>query len=472
MSAHVYTAPCVNTHAVEEYIKKCVAINTFPKCIQIHKGDEPMLRMCFAPHSYDERMQVYSLSKSFTSIACGICMDEGLLTPDTKICELFADKIPDNPHPYILQMRLCDLLSMQSGHGCCALPLMRNSEDSLKTFFEQPLPHEPGKTFVYSTGATCLCGAAVERVTGKKLVDFLYERLFSVLGIERPLWLETHDGQTLSGTGLHISSNDLTKFALFLKNKGVWNGRRIVSEEYIKQATSFHSVDPNNGSPDWVAGYGWQFWLNARGGFRGDGAFGQLCLVMPDETTITFLGESGNMHDEVRLIYGLLDTMYLPEEGEKADLEGLVASHYSLARSDKGELDFCVSVEENPTEISEISFTGDEILHVVMETAYGKKEIACGNGFYIGNHLMLRYLSVSINQFDSRFGSVEPISVYACYTFENDKLCVVLRHIDTPHVQKWTFDTEKGEWNIHSITGELKCKSFKIHLKENDSSDK
>ena len=115
---------------------------------------------------------------------------------------------------------------MQSGHSTCVLSEMRWAEDSIRAFFEQPTTYEPGTTFVYSTAATCVCAAAVERVTGMKLVDFLDERLFKKLDIKKPVWRECRDGQTLGGIGLELSNSDVLKLGILLKNKlniYIWN---------------------------------------------------------------------------------------------------------------------------------------------------------------------------------------------------------------------------------------------------------
>ena len=250
--------------AVVDFIGRCRERNIFPRAFTVVKGGETAVRFCAAPYSFAEPMLVYSLSKSFTSVACGMCIDDGLLSPDTSVTELFSDKIPE-PFPEIARgLKLSDLLSMQSGQGCCAIPQMRFAPDSIAEFFRQPFVTKPGTTFVYSTAASCICAAAAERVSGKKLPDLLYQRMFSLMGEEKPRWFTLRDGQCAGGTGLYISCNALEKFGRMLLAGGVYEGKRIVSREYLELATSKHSVDVNNGAPDWTAGYGFQFWIPRR----------------------------------------------------------------------------------------------------------------------------------------------------------------------------------------------------------------
>ena len=174
----LYLANGVNADAVHNYIKESSENGIFIRAMQRVKGKEPMLRLAFEPYDFETPMHLYSLSKSFTSTAVGICIDEGLLSPETKMCELFADKMPEEMTEALREVKLHDLLSMQSGHTSCVLDQIRWLDDPVKGFFSIPTVHKPGTVFAYSTAATCMCAAAVERVTGNMLVDFLDGRLF------------------------------------------------------------------------------------------------------------------------------------------------------------------------------------------------------------------------------------------------------------------------------------------------------
>lgn len=458
----LYLADGVKASVIEDYLKNCADKGIFIRAIQIIKGKEPMVRLACAPYDLETPMHLYSLSKSFTSTAVGICVDEGLLSPQTKMCELFADKMPEKMTDALENLTLHDLLSMQSGHTACVLDKIRWADDTVKAFFEQPTTYTPGTKFAYSTAATCICGAAVERVTGKKLVDFLDERLFSKLGIAKPTWWECRDGQTLAGTGLHLSSNDITKFGMMLKNKGTYNGERIVSEEYLKLATAVHSLDKNNGSPDWTSGYGYQFWINDREGFRGDGAYGQLCMVFPEsDTVVTVMGEVGNMALEVELIYDLLDTMY-GESGDSSSLAEYLETAYITKKNAQGfNNDLSFSVAENKAEVNKIRIFGENLLHIELDTAYGKKEFVCGNGEYILNHYYAKNITPSITFLDPAVNTIERHSVFAAYELLDDgKILVTLRHKNTCHVQRWYIDIAENKIDIRLHVGDMICNHF------------
>lgn len=464
----VYLHESVKASSVEAYIRKAHENNNHVRALQIIKGGELMVRLAPAPYEPDMKTLLYSLSKSYTSIACGICIDMGLLSPDTKMCELFADKMPAELTDWHKEMTLSDLLSMQSGHDGCVLYKMRWADDSIKAFFEQPLKYEPGTVFAYSTGATCVCAAAVERVTGKKISDFLYEKMFSVMGIEKPSWAECRDGQTLGGTGLYLSNDDLAKFATMLINKGVYNGKRIVSEEYIVSASSKHASNGDNGTDDWAAGYGYQFWMNARGGYRGDGAFGQLCLVFPETDTVAVLqSESADMNLGFMYIYELLNNLY-GNEGSIEDVKKLCSEMYITDKHDGFNDDISFEVGENEVGIKGIRLFGEKLLHVELDTDYGKKEFVCGNGEYLQNHVMLMYLSPMIIEFDPALGTLERLSLLASYELIDGIIKITVRHADTPHVQRWMIDPVAGTLHIDLMVGLLTRTDFSLTKKNTE----
>ena len=145
---------------------------------------------------------------------------------------------------------------------------------------------EPGTHFCYNNAATFMLSEIVGKYAGMTVYDFLSLRLFEPLGINNAHWNSFADGNSQGAVGLHVSTDYAAKLGLLYLNKGVYNGRRILSENWIKAATKVWSDTSTNGTQDWTSGYGFQFWKNFRDGFRGDGAFGQLCMVFPSKNNI------------------------------------------------------------------------------------------------------------------------------------------------------------------------------------------
>jgi len=251
--------------------------------VLLQKG-QPVLEWYRKPYRCGMPQLLYSLSKSFTSIAVGIACDQGLLKLDDAVISFFPDKRPNEITPHLPAMRIRHLLSMTAGHEEDIYPIVRSRQDWASAFLEQPVEKEPGTHYRYSTMSTYMLSAIVERVSGLNLVDFLMPTLFEPLNIARPVWETCPLGVTAGGMGLSLATEDVAKFGQMLLNGGTYNGQRVVSAEYVTLASAEQSDNRLGVSPQRIdsrQGYGFQFHLCRFGAYRGDGSFGQLCLVSP-----------------------------------------------------------------------------------------------------------------------------------------------------------------------------------------------
>lgn len=157
------------------------------------------------------------------------------------------------------------------------------------------------------------------KVTGQTTLDFLKPRLFEPLGIENPTWDRSPEGNSLGGYGLKLCTEDIAKFGQVYLQKGKWNGRQLVPQEWIEQATSRQVPNDQEGhakmGSDWTQGYGFQFWRCTHNAYRGDGANGQFCVVIPDkDVVIAITAQTGNMQGELNVVW---DKLY-PAFGDQA----------------------------------------------------------------------------------------------------------------------------------------------------------
>jgi hypothetical protein len=120
----------------------------------------------------------------------------------------------------------------------------------------------------------------VQVTTGQKLIDYLRPRLFDPLGFEELVWEEDPQGINTGGFGLMARTEEIAAFGLLYLQKGEWRRRRLIDPAWVEAATSRQIATPPAEGPDWEQGYGYQFW-QSRNGYRGDGAFGQYCIVVP-----------------------------------------------------------------------------------------------------------------------------------------------------------------------------------------------
>ena len=263
---------------------------------------------CFwAPYHAESRHTLFSLSKSFTSTAVGMAVAEGKLSVDDEVLKFFPDDAPDKPSDNLKAMRVSDLLRMSTGHQ--TEPSRTSGRPWTKSFLAQPVPFKPGTHFHYNTSATYMLSAIVQKRTGKTLLDYLRPRLFDPLGIENPTWETSPEGISTGGYGLSIRTKDIASFGQLYLQKGKWQGKQLVSEAWVKAATSAQTSNGSNPKSDWDQGYGYQFWRCRNGAYRGDGAFGQYCIVLPDQDAVIAI--TGGLRD-MQAVMNLLWDELLP----------------------------------------------------------------------------------------------------------------------------------------------------------------
>ncbi|MCA1684857.1 MAG: beta-lactamase family protein, partial [Planctomycetia bacterium] len=238
----------------------------------------------WAPYGAGSPHSLYSLSKSFTSTAVGLAVAEGKLSVDDEVLKFFPEDAPADPGKNLKAMRVSDLLRMSTGHQ--EEPKRTPDQPWTRTFLAQPVPFKPGTHFLYNTSGTYMLSAVVQKATGMTVLDYLRPRLFEPLGIEHPTWESSPQGITTGGFGLSIRTEDVAKFGQLYLQKGEWGGKRLIPAEWVEAATARQTSNGSNPRSDWDQGYGYQFWRCRHGAYRGDGAFGQYCVVMPEQDAV------------------------------------------------------------------------------------------------------------------------------------------------------------------------------------------
>ncbi|WP_152362486.1 serine hydrolase domain-containing protein [Microlunatus speluncae] len=241
----------------------------------------------WAPYRPDGVQLLYSLSKSFTSTAVGLAIAEGRLNLDLPLLAYLDDLAGSAAGPRIRQLTVRETLRMATGHAEDTLwrSFVADPQEPLRGFLGIEPDHEPGSVFAYNNTASYAVAAITQRVTGTTLLDYLTPRLLRPLGIERGHWTAYPQDRQLGYSGLHLTTESIAKFGELYLRRGRWNGRQLVPADYVDLATSVLTPNPNETDPDWQQGYGYQFW-RSRYGYRADGAFGQFCLVLPEQDAV------------------------------------------------------------------------------------------------------------------------------------------------------------------------------------------
>lgn len=250
----------------------------------VMRHDKLVFEGYYAPCTADSLHRMFSISKSFTSIAVGLLIDEGKLSLDDPIIQYFPEKLPakENIHPWISQMTIRDMLMMRSCHASTTYKLDMQS-DWVASFFTTPPTHAPGTLFHYDTSAAHTLCALVEKLSGRTLLDYLKEKLH-ILGFSQESYmLKDPFGVSMGGSGLVALPLDLMKFGYFVAHRGLVLGEQLLSASYIDLAVSpLTATCVTAPLPSEAQGYGLQFWRNEKNGFTCYGMGGQLIIFLPD----------------------------------------------------------------------------------------------------------------------------------------------------------------------------------------------
>ena len=235
-----------------------------------------------APFDADRKHRMYSISKSFTSVAIGMLITEGRLSLTDKVADIFPEYIPENPSPYTLKATVRDLLMMAAPNetGCYEW----DTPDWVECFFKNDvLKQMPGTIFHYDTNATVVLAGVVEKLSGKPIMEYL-RPLFDELGISEDVWcVKSPDERAWTGSGIMCTPRDLARFGLLCLNRGEWNGKQLVDRDYMMQATSKQISNYVAHSGVRNSGYGYQFWCMPEGGFACCGMGSQYAIMYPEQ---------------------------------------------------------------------------------------------------------------------------------------------------------------------------------------------
>lgn len=292
----------VNAAKLLDFVKAVESANLNLHSVMVLRHGKVVAEGWWAPYAPELKHTLYSLSKSFTSTAVGMAVAEGKLTVDDKVISFFKDDLPATVSENLAAMRVKDLLTMSTGHDTEPTGKMRTDGNTNwpKAFLAHPVEHKPGTHFVYNSGATYMLSAIVQKLTGQPVLTYLKPRLFAPLGIEGADWEVDPKGVNVGGWGLRVKTEDIAKFGQLYLQKGVWNGKRLLPEAWINDATRYEVMSAGGKRKaeenDWLQGYGYQFWRCRHDAYRGDGAYGQYCIVMPkQDAVIAITSETGDM---------------------------------------------------------------------------------------------------------------------------------------------------------------------------------
>ncbi|WP_420213041.1 serine hydrolase domain-containing protein [Burkholderia aenigmatica] len=251
------------------------------------------------PYKLSNRHMQHSATKSWTGAAVGLLVDDGAVRLDDPVIDYFPEHLPEHVSENLAAMTVRDLLTMRTGHrvGISGGEWRGRSESWVRLFLDVPVEDKPGQNFMYGSGPSYMLSAIVSKATGKTAHELLDERMFEPLGINTVSWDLSPEGYNTGGNGISCSPEDMAKFGLLHLQGGAWHGRRILSEEWVRDATHnqvdqawlgtltgmrfSRGKDFQPSESEKRDGYGYQWWMTKEGCVA-SGFFGQRCYIFPE----------------------------------------------------------------------------------------------------------------------------------------------------------------------------------------------
>lgn len=394
------------------------------------------------PYTPQRPHMLFSLSKSFTSTAVGMAINDNRLSIDDPIISFFPVETPKKVSPNLAAMKVRHLLSMVTGHSAEAVGRMNAGKGSnwVRNFLATPVENVPGAPFVYNNGASYMLSAIIQTLTGQTLLEYLRPRLFEPLGIHSPTWETCPRGINCGGWGLNLTTEDIARFGQLYLQKGLWNGQRLLAEEWVTAATSKQVSNGTDPQSDWTQGYGYQFWRCRHNAYRGDGAFGQFCIVLPEQQAVIAITSGVDaMQPVLNLVWQhLLPALQKSPLPEDATAHQALAQHSSQlnllppSAQPTSELAKSVSkivyqVEPNPVRVSTLAFdfTPHGCQVSILQGKRHRHSFTCGYGRWAEGSTTLT--------------SRQPRAIITSGTWTApDTFTITLRYVETPFTQTLT----------------------------------
>ncbi|MGG1660877.1 serine hydrolase domain-containing protein [Brevibacillus sp. NRS-1366] len=271
----------------------------------------------WAPYVPGRAHICWSVSKTYTATAIGIAVTEGVLSLDDRLVDIFPEYAPELENENLSALKVRHLLSMSVGMK----EMGPEGEGWLENFMKMKVDYQPGTVFMYNSMGSNTLGAIIHKVTGQTMDEYLRHRLYDKIGMNtEQLYWTIIPGNYEWGAGgvFSTTENNLRLMQLYLQ-KGIWNGERILSEEYVKLATTpqinntiayFPDGMQVSSGPDGNAGYGYQMWMcSYDGAFRAEGSQGQFSIVFPKENMVVAINQTCPDKDTqniLKIIYDVL----------------------------------------------------------------------------------------------------------------------------------------------------------------------
>ncbi len=263
-----------STHLQDFLTELASMTELHPHLLSVMKDDKIILETEFYPYRADTWHVSHSLCKSITALAVGLLVDDGVLSVDEKLMDIFPRRAPRQK-----ELTVKTLLNMSANVAFNELGSALE-EDWVSCFLSASIKEIPGTKFMYNSMNTYMLSAIIKEKTGEDMMELLQRRLLTPMGITEVFWEKCPRGITKGGWGLYMKQEDLLKIGSLMLSGGLWQGKRLISEQWILEMTKKQIETPEHSNQ---YGYGYQVWRSVRrGSYQFNGMLGQNLILFPD----------------------------------------------------------------------------------------------------------------------------------------------------------------------------------------------
>lgn len=327
------------------------------------KGDCILAEKYYAPFRRESLHRMYSITKSFTALAVGLLVKNGLVKTEDRICSFFPEMLPEKGvHPWCEEMTIRDMLTMRTCHSSTTYKRYAG-ENWTESFFRVEPDHVPGTVFSYDTSSSQVLAGLVEKLTGKKMLDYMREEILDELGFSKEAYIIPDPvGVSQGGSGMVCTLRDVAVVAHLCNRMGTLHGREYLPCDYMREAVSCQVPTDMQPLLDEQCGYGYFIWMPREEGFTFFGMGGQLAVCFPqyDFCYITMADTMGNPAG-VQILHDCFYQTVFPYLEKSARQEGAVKWIYHDTSDEENSLrlrtqDKCYTCYSNALKWEKVSF--------------------------------------------------------------------------------------------------------------------
>lgn len=383
------------TRFVQSVEKKQIRLHSF----MLLRHGKVVAEAWWNPYRQDARHIMYSVSKTFTSIATGFAIQEKKLSLNDKVISFFPEyKDVYNENSFVKELTIRNLLTMTAGKEPFADFRLRDI-DWIKAILGAHQDTNLKDKFEYNSYACYLLSAILQRATGKNVRDYLKPRLFEPLGITGVEREQSPAGIDCGGWGMSVKTSDMAKVGQLLLQKGKWKNRQLLPVSWIEESTTKqietapNSTESEKAQSDWAQGYGYLLWQCRNQAFRADGSFGQFIIVMPQQDAVMAI--TANENDMQRELQEVWDNILpafsatkLPADKKAYQTLTHTLNHLALPTLFKStesnparpRLSNTYTIESNDQDIRNISLNmDDDSCRLIIRTNTATHTLVSGN---------------------------------------------------------------------------------------------